>query len=98
MKSSFKLAGAMLLMASSAAAFAATQPAAQSSTHTPTAAHATTPSKTDLKAERRQINADEHAALAACKNMKAADKSTCRKDAIAKASNARAHLKAAKHS
>jgi hypothetical protein len=82
MKSTFKLAGAVLLMASSAA-FAATQTSA--------------PTKAEAKAEKQQIRADEKTALAGCKTMKGAEKSACKKDAVAKAQTARAHMKAAKH-
>lgn len=96
MKSSFKLAGAMLLMASSAA-FAATQTSAPPGTHAAAAAHPMAASKADVKAERKQIAANENTALAACKAMKGTEKSACRKEAIAKAANARAHLKAARH-
>ncbi|MFC4929712.1 hypothetical protein [Massilia sp. GCM10023247] len=96
MKSSFKLAGALLLMASSAA-FAATQTTAHPATQAPAASHPAAMTKADVKAEKKQIRADENTALAACKNMKSAEKSACRKEAMAKAANARAHLKAAKH-
>lgn len=100
MKSTFSLAGAVLLLASSAA-FAAPQTAAHPATQAPAAAHAATPAaapaKTDVKAEKHRIRAQEKTALAACKTMKGTEKSACRKDAIAKASSARAHLKAAKH-
>lgn len=104
MKSTFKLASAVLLMASSAA-FAAPQAPAPTGAQHPAAVHAAPATKADvkadvkadIKAEQRQITADEKTALAACKTMKGAEKSACRKDAIAKAQSARAHLKAAKH-
>lgn len=96
MKSIFKLAGAVLLMASSAA-FAATQATAPAGAHPLAAAHASAPTKAEVKAEKKQIRADEKTALAGCKTMKRAEKSACKKDAIAKAHTARAHLKAAKH-
>lgn len=97
MKSTFKLAGAALLMASTAA-FAAPQAAAPANAHPAAAAHASAPTKTEVKAEKKQITADEKTALANCKTMKGAEKSACKKDAVAKAQHARAHLKAAKHS
>lgn len=100
MKSTFKLARAVLLMASSAA-FAAPQAPAPTGAQHPAAVHAAPATKADVKAdvkaEQRKITADEKTALAACKTMKGAEKSACRKDAIAKAQSARAHLKAAKH-
>lgn len=96
MKSIFKLAGAVLLMASTAA-FAAPQAAAPANTHPMAATHAAAPTKAEVKAEKKQITANEKTALANCKTMKGADKSACRKDAVAKAQHARAHLKAAKH-
>ena len=96
MKSTFKLAGAVLLMASSAA-FAAPPAGAPAGAPAAATAHAAAPTKAELKARKQQINADEKTALAACKTMKGTQKSACRKDAVAKASSARAHLKAAKH-
>ncbi|MDK6076529.1 hypothetical protein [Massilia varians] len=100
MKSTFKFASAMLLMASSAA-FAAPQTTAHPGAQPAAAAHATAPApapaKADMKAEKHRIATDEKTALASCKTMKGAEKSACRKDAIAKASAARAHLKAGKH-
>jgi hypothetical protein len=96
MKSTFKLAGAVLLMASSAA-FAATQTSAPAGAHAPSAAQASAPTKAEAKAEKQQIRADEKTALAGCKTMKGAEKSACKKDAVAKAQTARAHMKAAKH-
>lgn len=94
MKSTLKFASAMLLMLSGAA-FAAPQTQAQPATHAKAAAVA--PTKAEVKAEQRQIRSAEKTALAACKTMKGAQKSSCRKDAIAKAQGARAHLKASRH-
>lgn len=100
MKSTFSLAGAVLLLASSAA-FAAPQAGAHPATPAPAAVHAAAPAaapaKADVKAEKHQIRVQEKTALAACKTMKGTEQSACRKDAIAKASGARAHLKAGKH-
>ncbi|MCA1855480.1 hypothetical protein LE190_06010 [Massilia oculi] len=97
MKSTFKLAGAVLLMASTAA-FAAPQAPAPASTHPLAAAHASAPSKAEVKADKQQIRADEKTALANCNTMKGAEKSACKKDAVAKAQHARGHVKASKHS
>jgi len=96
MKSTLKFASAMLLMASSAA-FAAPQTAAQPAQPAHAKAAAVAPAKADVKAEQRQIRSDEKTALAACKTMKGAQKSSCKKQAVAKAQGARAHLKASRH-
>jgi hypothetical protein len=87
--------GAALLLGSSAV-FAAPQTAAHPAGQAPAASTAPA-AKHDLKYEKHQIRVEEKTALASCKTMKGAQKSACRKDAIAKASNARADLKAAKH-
>ena len=107
MKSLSTLAGALLLMASGAS-FAAVQatahPAAPAPATTHAATHAATapasapaPARTDLKAEKKQIREHEKTALAACKSMKGAEKSACKKDAHHKASVAMADLKTHKH-
>ncbi len=99
MKSTLKLASAVLLMASSAA-FAAPQTAAHPSPQPVAQAAAQSPApatKAGVKAEKQQIRREEKTALASCKGMKGAAKSDCKKEAIAKASTARAHMKASKH-
>jgi hypothetical protein len=95
MKSTSTFLGAVLLLGSSAV-FAAPQTAAHPATQA-TAASTAPAAKNELKAEKHQIRVEEKTALAACKTMKGAQKSACKKDAVAKASSARAHLKAAKH-
>lgn len=111
MKSLSTLAGALLLMASGAS-FAAVQttahPAAPAPAAAPAATHSATPAatahagtpapaKTDLKAEKKQIREHEKTDLAACKSMKGAEKSACKKEAHHKASVAMADLKTRKH-
>lgn len=92
MKSMLKFAGAVLLMASSAA-FAAGQPAAPSAA--PAAAPMTVPGA-DIQAQKKQLRAEKKAALKACKTLKGADKSTCQTDARTKEMTAMAELKAKK--
>lgn len=98
-----KLAGALLLMASGAS-FAAVQTTAHPAAPAPATAHATTApagapaaAKTDLKAEKKQIKEHEKTALAACKTMKGAEKTACKREAHHKASVAMADLKTRKH-
>lgn len=107
MKSLSTLAGALLLMASGAS-FAAVQTTAHPAAPAPAASHSATPAatahggtpapaKTDLKAEKKQIREHEKTDLAACKSMKGAEKSACKKEAYHKASVAMADLKTRKH-
>jgi len=91
MKSIFKLASASLLILSGAA-FAAPHPATAASHAAPAVA-----AKSDAMAGKKQIKAEEKHELAACKSMKGAEKTTCRKDAKAKAASAMAHLKDTRH-
>ena len=86
MKSTSKLAGAMLLMASSAA-FAATPGTAQPGAKP--AAHVATPAATPAAAPAAAAPAGTHA--------KAVKLQPSKKDAVAKASTAKAHQKASKH-
>ena len=95
MKSIFKLASASLLILSGAA-FAAPQAATHPATAATHAAPATL-AKSDATAGKKQIRAEEKHELAACKSMKGAEKTTCRKDAKAKAASAMAHLKDTSH-
>lgn len=92
MKSTFNIACAVLLMASSAA-FAAGQPPAPTA---PAAAAPMAAPGADVKAQKKQIRADKKMALKACKTMKGAEKSTCQKDAKDKEMTAMADLKAKK--
>lgn len=107
MKSLSTLAGALLLMASGAS-FAAVQTTVHPAAPAPAATHSATPAatahggtpapaKTDLKAEKKQIREHEKTDLAACKSMKGAEKSACKKEAHHKASVAMADLKTRKH-
>lgn len=95
MKSTSTFIGAALLLGSSAV-FAVPQTAAHPAGQAPAATTAPT-AKSEIKAEKHQIQVEEKTAPAACKAMKGAQKSACKKDAVAKASSARAHPKAAKH-
>lgn len=92
MKSTFNIACAVLLMASSAA-FAAGQPPAPASA--PAAAPMTAPGA-DIQVQKKQLRTEKKAALKACKALKGAEKSTCQKDARDKEMTAMAALTAKK--
>jgi hypothetical protein len=107
MKSMFKIAGALLLLVSGAA-FAADQTATPATSTTTTQNTATVPAtsttttttgkmtREQYKAAKKQIEADEKMAKAACEKLKGAEESACKKDAEAKEKTAMAELKAHK--
>lgn len=90
MKSMFKIAAAVLCLSSSAAFAAGQQPAP-----TPAATPVAT-ATAGVQAQKKQLRAEKKAALAACKTMTGATKTTCKKDARAKEEAGMAALKAAK--
>ena len=67
-------------------------PAASTTTKTDTAS--TKMTRAERSAAKKQIDADEKMAKAACKKLSGAEKSACKKDASAKEKMAKAELKA----
>lgn len=96
MKSTFNIACAVLLMASSAAFAAGQAPAATPAPATTPAAAPMAAPGTAMQAQKKQLRAEKKAALKACKTLKGAEKSTCQKDAKDKEMTAMAALKANK--
>ena len=103
MKSMLKMTSVFLVLVSSAA-FAAAPATSTSTAKVPGAVHGTTvtPAHPDMathapvKGAHKQVAAHERKAIAACKKLHGAARSTCKMNAEAKEKNAMAHVTASK--